>query len=73
MNLFAGAVKRESLEELDRKDVLAFIRAMREEKQSPRTIANRVSYLKTFFHYFGHKLHDGHALEIAERILRFSQ
>jgi integrase/recombinase XerD len=56
LNLFAGAVKRESLEEIDRKDVLAFIRAMREEKQSPRTIANRVSYLKTFFHHFGQKL-----------------
>jgi integrase/recombinase XerD len=56
LNLFAAVVKRESLEEIDRKDVLAFIRAMREEKQSPRTIANRVSYLKTFFHHFGQKL-----------------
>jgi integrase/recombinase XerD len=42
LNLFAGAVKRESLEEIDRKDVLAFIRAMREEKLSPRTIAERI-------------------------------
>lgn len=54
-NLFAGAVSRESLEEIDRKDVLAFIRAMRTAKQSPRTIANRISYLKTFLHHFDQK------------------
>lgn len=55
LKLFAEAIKRESLEEIDRKDVLAFIRSMRTEKQSPRTIANRVSYLNTFFYRFGLK------------------
>jgi integrase len=55
LNLFAGTVKKHSLEEIDRKDVLAFIRVMREAKQSPRTMAKPVSYLKTFFHHFGHK------------------
>jgi hypothetical protein len=52
MRLFAATVQTQSLEEIDRKDVLAFIRAMRDDGQSPRTIANRISYLKTFFRRF---------------------
>jgi integrase/recombinase XerD len=55
LRLFAEAVKRETLEEIDRKDVLVFVRSMREDKQSPRTIANRISYLNTFFRRFGLK------------------
>jgi integrase/recombinase XerD len=55
LKLFVKAANRESLEAIDRKDVLTFIRSMREEKLSPRTIANRVSYLNTFFHRFGIK------------------
>jgi integrase/recombinase XerD len=55
LRLFAEAVKRETLEQIDRKDVLVFVRSMREEKQSPRTIANRISYLNTFFRRFGLK------------------
>jgi integrase len=52
MKLFVAVVQTQSLEEIDRKDVLAFIRAMRDDGQSPRTIANRISYLKTFFRRF---------------------
>jgi hypothetical protein len=37
------------------KDVLAFIAAMRANANGPRTIANRVVYLKSFFHRFGLK------------------
>jgi integrase/recombinase XerD len=50
---FREAVRQESLEAIDRKDVLTFIAFMRSKGNGPRTIANRVAYLKGFFHRFG--------------------
>ena len=52
---FREAVRQESLEAIDRKDVLTFIAFMRSKGNGPRTIANRVVYLKGFFHRFGLK------------------
>ena len=52
MKLFEATVQAQFLEQIDRKDVLAFIRAMRDDGQSPRTIANRISYLNTFLRRF---------------------
>jgi hypothetical protein len=40
---------------LQKKRMLAFIAAMRANGNGPRTIANRVAYLKSFFHRFGLK------------------
>lgn len=49
MRLFAEVVKREHLEEVRREDILAFIASLREAEQKPRTVANRISYVKSCF------------------------
>jgi len=49
---FSEAVRKESLEAIDRKDVLAFIAFLRSRGNTPRTIANKVANLKVFFHRF---------------------
>ena len=49
---FARDCNSKAMEELNRTDVLAYIGALRERGITPRTIANRVAFLKTFFlHY----------------------
>jgi integrase/recombinase XerD len=55
LTLFVQTIRKDHLETIDRKDVLAFIAAMRANGNGPRTIANRVAYLKSFFHHFGLK------------------
>jgi integrase/recombinase XerD len=55
LTLFVQTIKKDHLETIDRKDVLAFIAAMRAIGNGPRTIANRVAYLESYFHRFGLK------------------
>lgn len=50
---FVECAKATTLEKLSRSDVLAFTGALRERGMSPRTIATRISYIKTLFLHFG--------------------
>ena len=50
---FALVCKSTTLEELKRTDVLAYIGVLRERGIAPRTIANRVTFVKTFFLHYG--------------------
>lgn len=49
---FAKACNAPTLEELKRDDVLAYTGMLRDEDLTPRTISNRLSFLKTFFRHF---------------------
>ena len=46
---FAKACESETLEELTRHDLLAYVGMLRDENLTPRTIANRLSFLMTLF------------------------
>lgn len=48
IKLFRHSCAKEQMQELDRKDVLAFMAHLRSEGNSPRTVANRVTYLRSF-------------------------
>jgi integrase len=49
---FVAICENQTLERLSRSDVLAYTGTLRECGVTPRTIANRLSYLKTFFKRF---------------------
>jgi integrase/recombinase XerD len=49
LKLFLESCSKPHLEEIDRKDILAFISHLKAKKNGPRTVANRVGYLKRFF------------------------
>ena len=53
LRLFAQTASKTPLEELDRKDILAFMALLKTQGRASRTIANNVSYLKTFFSHSG--------------------
>jgi integrase/recombinase XerD len=55
LELFKLAVAREHLEEIERKDMLAFVKLMADRGNGRRTQANRVNYIKCFFNRFGLK------------------
>jgi len=49
---FQETCNKKTIEVLDRGDVLRFVGALRDEGIAPRTISNKMTYLKTFFlHY----------------------
>lgn len=49
---FEETCTKKAIEALDRGDVLRFIGVLRDEGAAPRTISNKMTYLKTFFlHY----------------------
>ena len=50
---FIEHAKVTTLEELSRPDVLAYTGALRDRGMSPRTIATRISYIKTLFLHYG--------------------
>ncbi|MDE3162965.1 MAG: phage integrase N-terminal SAM-like domain-containing protein [Acidobacteriota bacterium] len=49
---FAEACEAETLEELTRHDLLAYVGMLRDDHLTPRTIASRLSFLKTLSHHF---------------------
>lgn len=49
---FVETCRVQTLEELTRQDVLAYVGMQRDKNLTPRTIANRLSFLKTFFRHF---------------------
>lgn len=49
---FCAVSKSQTLAFLNRQDVLAYTGALRDRGITPRTIANRLSFLKTFFFHF---------------------
>jgi integrase/recombinase XerD len=49
LKLFAQSCQKERLEKLDRKDVITFMESLKQQGCVPRTVANRISFLKTFF------------------------
>ncbi len=50
---FSKVCKAETIETMTRQDVLRYTDALREGRMAPRTIANRLAFLKTFFKHFG--------------------
>ena len=48
LNLFLESCKKENLEDIVRKDILGFMAFLKEKGNGPRTVANRVGYLKRF-------------------------
>jgi hypothetical protein len=55
LELFKQATSWEHLEEIERRDMLAFVKLMADRGNSRRTQANRVNYVKCFFNRFGLK------------------
>ena len=53
VNGFVASCKSTSVEAVNRKDVLAYIGALRNGGVTARTIANRMMYIKTFLLHFG--------------------
>ncbi len=49
LRLFQESCSKLHLEDIDRKDILAFMSHLKAKKNGPRTLANRVGYLKRFF------------------------
>lgn len=50
---FRASCKRQYVEQIDRKDWMAFIAFLRDQGASPRTMANQVNHLKVFIHWAG--------------------
>ena len=50
---FARACNSTTMEELNRNDVFTYIGSLRDRGITPRTIANRATFLKTFFLHYG--------------------
>jgi integrase len=50
--MFAATCGREHIEDLNRKDILAFTGHLRGKSRSERTVANHLSYLKIFFAHY---------------------
>jgi integrase len=55
LELFKQSTSRKHLEEIERRDMLAFVKLMADRGNSRRTQANRVNYVKCFFNRFGLK------------------
>jgi integrase/recombinase XerD len=53
LTLFMECFRKENLEDIDRKDMLAFVTFLRARQNAPRTVRNRVDYLQIFLHHFG--------------------
>ena len=53
LEAFRASCKAKTLEEINRASVLGYISALKKQGVSPRTIANRLIYLKTFFFHYG--------------------
>lgn len=53
MRGFAESVTKSYLEDLERKDVLCYMAYLRDRKNAPRTIFNRLIFLRTFFRAHG--------------------
>ena len=53
LSLFSESCTREHLEKIDRKDVLGFMAFLKEKGNAPRTVSNRIDYLKIFLNHFG--------------------
>lgn len=49
---FSQGCKAQTVESLTRQDVLTYMGALRDRGITPRTLANRLSFLKTFFFHF---------------------
>jgi hypothetical protein len=49
---FCTVCKSQTVESLNRQDVLTYMGALKDRGMTPRTIANRLSFLKTFFLHF---------------------
>lgn len=49
LRLFVESCAKRYLEDIDRKDILIFMSHLKANKNGPRTVANRVGYLKRFF------------------------
>jgi integrase/recombinase XerD len=52
LRLFAESCCKRYLDDVERKDIIAFIGFLKEQGNGPRTVANRVAYLKIFLHHF---------------------
>jgi integrase/recombinase XerD len=52
LNSFAKSTTKKHLDDIDRKDILAFVQSLRDAKCAPRTIANRLAYLRRIFKRF---------------------
>ena len=53
LRTFADSVASKHLEDLGRKDVLRYIARLKEKGNAPRTIYNRITFLRTFFRAHG--------------------
>src|SRR4051812_45667747 len=53
LELFQKSCTKQYLEEIERKDIIAYIAYLKTQGYGPRTVANRVSFLKTFFLHQG--------------------
>ena len=49
---FSKVCKAQTIETMTRQDVLRFTDTLRDARMAPRTIANRLAFLKTFFKHF---------------------
>ena len=53
LRTFTESAVRKHMEDLDRKDVLGYIARLKEKGNAPRTIHNRITFLRTFFRAHG--------------------
>lgn len=53
LRLFAESCKKRHLAQIERKDIIALIGRLKAKGNAPRTVANRIVYLKTFLTHFG--------------------
>lgn len=49
LKLFLESCKKQYLEDVERQDILAYMLHLRAKRNAPRTVANRITQLKTFF------------------------
>jgi integrase len=52
LTLFQESCKKQDLEDIDRKDMLTFIKRLKDQGWTPRTVRNRVDYVQIFIRHF---------------------